>query len=139
MREVQKEHESKPVLDIFTAIFSEIMGQGETRPRKVTQNERKKGKKARHDPRNNVEMVTETTTSTGMDRETLLVGVRWSVSSDLLRCNIPWLFSQLLNPLPPSHQRYNPTERLIITLNRQSPLLTVLRNIITRMTDYTQI
>lgn len=59
MREVQKEYESKPVLDIFTAIFSEIMGQGETRPRKVTQNERKKGKKARHDARNNVEMGTE--------------------------------------------------------------------------------
>lgn len=70
MREVQEEHESKLVLDIFTAIFSEIVGQGETRPRKVTQNDRKKGKKARHDARNNVEMETETTTRTGTDRDT---------------------------------------------------------------------
>lgn len=34
----------------------------------------------------------------------------------------PWLFSRLLNPLPPFHQRYNPVEHLIITINRQWPL-----------------
>ena len=66
----------------------------------------------------------------GRQRDGYFVGVRWSVSSDLLRCTVPCLFSWLLNPLPPPRQPYNPAEQLIITLNRWWPLLVNRRKVI---------